>query len=396
MNISIKRKLLITAVSFTLVLILQLATTNSNSLELGEYLTVCYAMGEQGISSASAGGLFAGVISYFLCKLLTGVGSYVILGLALALLFFALVKDLMKQDKKDKKSDGKKFRSSFVEENGQIDNNTSNESDSQDKGVQGAGQTPQPIQSNPNQARQKLFINNPDSFALKNKREIQKDTGTSPIKLEFSQGGLNVARTDYSSLDTIKKDDEYKKKIDYIKTPSVIDMGKYSSSEHQSNSFSVPPTSGTTVSSYIPSNKTNKDEAKNCPEIPFIEHDNITKPSEASVEDSAEARAMAFGERYLDISESDKVSSVEQTSVIEDANKFDFSNVNANNESIDIQPKENLGEEKVELSSRTSRFDFSGLNETNSDTNPPMIEVDAEIDSYSLEQDNSIDSAMFD
>ena len=150
MNISIKRKLLITAVSFTLVLILQLATTNSNSLELGEYLTVCYAMGEQGISSASAGGLFAGVISYFLCKLLTGVGSYVILGLALALLFFALVKDLMKQDKKDKKSDGKKFRSSFVEENGQIDNNTSNESDSQDKGVQGAGQTAQPIQSNPN------------------------------------------------------------------------------------------------------------------------------------------------------------------------------------------------------------------------------------------------------
>ncbi len=396
MSISIKRKLLITAVSFTLVLILQLATTNSNSLELGEYLTVCYAMGEQGISSASAGGLFAGVISYFLCKLLTGVGSYVILGLALALLFFALVKDLMKQDKKDKKSDSKKFRSSFVEENGQIDDNTSRESDSEDKGVQGAGQTTRPIQSIPNQARQKLFINDPDSFALKNKREIQKDTGTSPIKLEFSQGGLNVARTDYSSLDTIKKDDEYKKKIDYIKTPSVIDMGKYSSSEHQSNSFSVPPTSGTTVSSYIPSTKTEKGVDKNCAEIPFIEHDNITKPSEVSVEDSAEARAMAFGERYLDIGESDKVSSVEQTSVIEDVNNFDYSNVNANNENIDIQPNENLGEEKVELSSRTSRFDFSGLNKTDSDANPPMIEEDAEIDSYSLEQDNSIDSAMFD
>ena len=68
-NLSKKRKALITVASFALVLILQLVTVDAVSLEFGEYLSLCYGMGEKGISFASAGGLFAGIISYFLCKL---------------------------------------------------------------------------------------------------------------------------------------------------------------------------------------------------------------------------------------------------------------------------------------------------------------------------------------
>ncbi len=387
-NLSTKRKVLITFACLTVVLILQLITANSNSLEFGEYLALCYNMGEQGVVSASAGGLVAGAISYFLCKLLTGVGSYVILGFAIFLLVFALVRDVMKGDSKEKKKEGQKFRSSFVKEDEKMDIDMPQSGASDAQALDGARQTVEVVNNKPTQARQKLFINNPESFAIKNKREIQKDSGANPIKLEFSQGGLNVARTDYSSIENIKKDDEYKKKIDYIKTPSVIDMGKYSSNEYQASDFSVPPTSGTTVSSYIPSNKTDKNNVEDSVEIPFIEHDNVNKTAEVVNEDSAEARAMAFGERYLDVGDSSQITSVEQPSAVEQASQFDISDSDSNNEIVDNVFDENPREEKVEFSSRASRFDFTSFEKTDKDLNPPMIEEENQIEDFSFEQED--------
>ena len=126
-NLSLKRKALITAVCFALVLILQLSTVNYSSLGFSEYLALCYNMGAEGFSNASAGGLFTGVISYFLCKMLTGVGSYIILSLAIFLLLFVFVKDVMKQDGQRRKKESQKFRTSFVQEQSLVNSQVAND-----------------------------------------------------------------------------------------------------------------------------------------------------------------------------------------------------------------------------------------------------------------------------
>ena len=94
-NITLKRKVLITLGCFVLVAILHIITANSQGLTFGEYVVTCYRLGDGGIETASAGGFFMGIITYAICALLTNVGSYVILGLGLALISFVLVKDWM-------------------------------------------------------------------------------------------------------------------------------------------------------------------------------------------------------------------------------------------------------------------------------------------------------------
>ena len=386
LNISKKRKALITGAIFAFVIILQLGAVNCAWLSFDEYLSVCYGLGEKGIETASAGGLFTGIITYLLCKLLTDIGSYVVLSLAIALFLFALVKDIVKQDNKAKKKDDPKFRSSFVNEQA-----LETTLDEQNVAVnQPSAQTvQQPVysaQSANQQSRQKLFINNPESFALKNKREIQKDVGASPIKLEFSEGGLNVVRTESAKINSIKKDDDYKKKIDYIKTPTIIDMEKYSSTDYYGNSYISPSKNGTTVSDYISPNKSAQASFDSNAEIPFIEHDNDSKSAQ-DVSDSAEARAMAFGERYLggDIQSQPVENSAQPEQVIEE-NDFDFS-----------QPKveEQTTQEKVDFSSRTSRFDFNSIDKE--DDIPPMIEVngdDNDIKDFSIGNSDADDNSF--
>ncbi len=382
-NISAKRKALITAVSFAFVLILQLATVNSDSLNFSQYLTLCYNMGANGISNASAGGLFTGITSYFLCTLLTGVGSYIILSLAIFLLLFVFVKDAMKQDKQNRKKDSQKFRTSFVQEQSIVNNEVIQDNQSGVEQVfQQAGQTIQPAQSVSQQSRQKLFINNPDNFSLKSKREIQKDTGTSPIKLEVSEGGLNVVRTEHAKVNTIKKEDDYKKKIDYIKTPTIIDMEKYSSVDYYGKSFSTPSQNGTTVSSYITPKQSDNNQFDESAEIPFIEHDNISKPTQEVIIDSAAARAMAFEERYLDTTDTQIDTAVEQPVIIEETNQFDFSQVDQVQDDFDKPEEIEFKPEQTSFSNRASRFDFTSIDNGDSDT-PPMIE-EVEEDDYSL------------
>ena len=382
-NLSKKRKALITCAIFSVVLILQLITVTSGALEFGEYLSLCYYMGEGGVSTACAGGLFTGIVSYFLCKLLTGVGSYVMLGLAVALITFALAKDFMKNDGA-KKKDEQKFRSSFVQETETTE--TVNEvSDEKNKTDDEIVQVVQPVQNATQGARQKLFINNPETFALKNKREMQKDTGASPIKLEFSEGGLNVVRTESAKINTIKKDDDYKKKIDYIKTPTVIDMEKYSSVNYYGGSFSSPTQNKTTVSDYISPSKAEPSFDANA-EIPFIQHD--VKPQQED-NDSAKARAMAFEERYLDgdinvanVDDSDKTESIIQENSFVQESNYDF-----NQAQIKEQP---IVESRDDFASRTSRFDFNSIEKEEND--PPMIEIDGDDSGISDFSSDSIES----
>ncbi len=398
-NVSTKRKFLITAFSLVLVLILQLTTVSSANLDFGEYLSLCYNMGYNGVSSASAGGLFTGIICYLLCKLLTGVGSYAVLSLAIALLIFVFVKDVMKQDGQKSKNQSQKFRSSYVQEDisAQKEMNVENSVDEQTEEISQMVQMPSNLAQ---QVRQKLFINNPESFALKNKREIQKDVGSSPIKLEVSEGGLNVVRTEYAKANTIKKDDDYKKKIEYIKKPTIIDMEKYSSVDYYGNSYISTAQKGTTVSSYISPNKSFEATKENNAEIPFIEHDDLAKQTQE--DDSVEARAMAFGERYLGVSDSQVESTIEEQTCTEEENSFDFSQSITNQDVETQKESSSFEQQEVGFTSRTSRFDFGSLEKTE-ETNPPMIEEEPDMDGYStlqqdytLEEDSSSDVAEFD
>ena len=341
-NISKKRKALITLGFFVLVAILQIITANSKGLTFGEYIKNCYNLGDGGIVTASAGGFFMGIFTYATCALLTNVGSYVILGLSLALICFVLVKDYM-SDNSNKKSQASKFRTSFVKE--------------EDLGVEIAGEKEYPVDkvdySVPN-GKQKLFVNNPNNFALKSKREINKDQ-TSPIKLQFAQGGLGVV--DYNAnkeKQPIKPQDDYKSKIDYIKTPTVINMEKYSSVDYYSNVFPKQQ-SQTTVSGYVsPRQEVNEQPFTDVEnkEIPFIEHDEGSLSQKAT--NSVEERAHLFEDKYFNVADADEA----QTTPVQK----DYSS-SALTQTEEIPFIDNTEENAFPRESRASRFNFDKLEE---------------------------------
>ncbi len=371
-NLTLKRKVLITLGFLVLVAILHIITANVNGLSFGEYIVSCYRLGDGGIATASAGGFFMGIIAYAMCSLLTSVGSYVILGLSFAIICFSLAKDWMKDSTSKERNKKTKFRTSFVKD--------------EDLGVEVAGEKDYPVEnvdfSVPN-GKQKLFVNNPDGFALKTKREMNKEQG--PIKLQFSEGGLGIV--DYASQTETQPQpskDDYKSKIDYIKTPSVIDMEKYSSIDYYGNVFSKPQ-GQTTVSGYVSPRQETSDrplsdiEKK---EIPFIEHDE-TETSKAIGSSSVEERAHLFEDKYFNVADVDEA---QTTPVQEDLS----SNVEPVHNEIPFI--DNIEENDFPRDSRTSRFDFSSIKEE--EPIEPIEEKDfsLDVDSFDKEVEQTVES----
>ena len=343
-NITIKRKALITLGFILLVAILHIITTKSEDATFGEYIVNCYRLGDGGIVTASAGGFFMGILTYAMCSLLTTVGSYVILGLVLALTTFVLVKDWMNDNTNRAKSQKSKFRTSFVKE--------------EDLGVEVAGEKEYPVQDVDfavSNGKQKLFVNNPNDFALKTKREISKEQ-SGPIKLQFSEGGLGVV--DYPSAQEkqpIKPQDDYKSKIDYIKTPTVIDMEKYSSLDYYGNVFSKSQTQ-TSVSGYVsPRQETSSQPFTDIQnkEIPFIEHDEASNSQKTSV-DSVEERAHIFEDKYINLTNDEP----QQPTAIEDKG---YSELEYKTQEIPFI--DNTEETTFPRESRASRFNFDAIKE---------------------------------
>ncbi len=327
-------------------------------------------MGAGGIATTSAGGFFIGLLTYAICALLTDVGSYVILGLALALISFALVKDWMGDNSNKVRSSNSKFRTSFVKE--------------EDLGVEVAGEKEYPVDdvdfSVPS-GKQKLFVNNPNDFALKTKREINKGQANQ-IKLQFSDGGLGVV--DYNSPTTqekqpIKPQADYKSKLDYIKTPTVIDMEKYSSVDYYGNVFPKQQ-SQTTVSGYVsPRQETSprpfSDIEKK--DIPFIEHD---ESSQKVNNDSVEARAQLFEDKYFNVEDATEPP---QTSLVQE----DYSSVVQEKEE-EIPFIDNTQENDFPRESRASRFDFNSLSQVEETVVEEPSKEDFALDVENFEVDN--------
>ncbi len=331
-NLTAKRKVLITFGFLSLCIILQIITAPKGQMSFDEYLTFCYNLGEGGIATTCAGGLVTGVLAYGVTSLLTEVGSYVILGILISAIGFMLIKDWLNPSVK--KTASSKFRSSFVKEDEDLDIEISGEKDYPVDNVDFAVTT----------GKQKLFVNNPQDFALKSKREIQKDqANANGIKIDFSQKGLGVVSSINFENKPAKVTDDYKKKLDYIKTPSVIDMNKYSS----------PTSSLTNVSDYVNPRTERNEKVFSSSDVPMIEHDN-RKQVTNYVNDSAEARAERFGQKYFNAVETDISATVNQPieqayeSKTEIQNEYKEDNQTLNNESSAFNDEIPFIDESVE------------------------------------------------
>ncbi len=288
--LSKRSKILVGVLGGLIMLLAHVITMSGSSLSYGEYLKQSYAMGWGGMATSSGGGILTALIAYPIALLLTEVGTYVVLSVLIAINGYALVMAYVKKPKTERK----KFNSSYVEEQPVQDV----------KGIDIAGEKEYPVQGftpAPKPA-QRLFVNNPQDFAVKSNREI-KNGESAEIKLGTVDGGLNVgsAEQPYSSSCS----DELKKKIDYIKMPSVIDVERTISTDYSAKPKSIMrdenSTQNVTVSDYVAPREPVVDTQTQTPQvqpeqnIPMYEHDG------EAVGDSAASRAESFTDRYADI-----------------------------------------------------------------------------------------------
>ncbi len=318
-------------------LLAHVITMSGKELTFGAYLKDSYDMGWGGMSTSSGGGVLVALIAYPLTLLLTEVGAYVVLGVLIALDVYAIVGAYRKSPKQKNQS---KFNSSYVEE-----------TPSQEVQPLQTAQTPEtPIESvenvesvetAPQRPTQRLFVSNPNDFAVKSNRELKKDDGTE-LKLGFSDGGLNVASAEKPYSKTYS--DDLKKKIDYIKMPTVIDVEKTIATDYSQKGKSImrdesANSSSTTVSDYVPV----REQSSETENIPMIEHEVESK------DDSASSRAEDFAGRYAGIEDIFKSTPIPQSNEV--FRPIEESIVNEERVTIEeatIEPDIPLVEENIE------------------------------------------------
>lgn len=297
-GLSVKRKVLFTIAFFVIALISQIATINNGAYSFGEYLSATYQMGAGGVKGVSGGGVITALVAYPLFSLLTAVGCYVVLGVVLAGVCYAIVDDFIRKPKRQVK----KFRSSYVKEQNQ----------NLPQGVVLSGEKDYPVEGAnipQDTPKQSLFVNNPNDFAFKSKREMNKEQNTTGMKIGFSAGGLGVVTSSQPQAQPQKpKLDDYNQKIDYIKTPpQTIDVNAFLSNNKPTQNQGVyrprEEAVAPSVSQYVNQAPVEKEEKKE-EEIPFIEHEQTpVTPVVKERGDSASARAELFNSIYLNADE---------------------------------------------------------------------------------------------
>jgi len=291
-----KKKVLLT-LSFCLLAILvhAISMREYSDLPFSQYVAKSYTVAEEGISGSSAGGLFAGILTYAFPALLTNVGSYVVLGIGLAVSVYFTGKEFFtaRDGQKKERAQKGKFRGAFVRKSKSADL-------PEIDGVVIQGEKDYPVDNVniPNeQSKIKLFVNNPDDFALRNKRDIAKEKGDYSMKIGFSTNGLGVVNsTSPSTQAPSPLSQEMQSKLDYIKTPAAINVEKISSQTFENTYKFGSVDEQTTVSDYIkPQEEVNVKQEEQV--IPHLEHD------QGGLTGSAENNAENF-ERYADFSDS--------------------------------------------------------------------------------------------
>ncbi len=305
-NITKKKKFLFSLVMISIVLLLQVISMRDYSyLPYGEYLSKAYEIGGNGIKGASAGGIVLGLISYFFSFVLTNVGAYVIISLFIA---FALVMFFREFRNGNKEASSSKFKTSFVkQEDDVIDLNNLEE---REYPVDNVDFDNHAVDNN----GQRLFVNNPEDFAFKSKRDFKKSSDDA-IKFEYGVGGLGVANSTYQK----SYSREMEQKINYIKTPATINID-----EKLKNSFNQE--SDVTISKPITesfSNYKNNDEhlvsdienEETVEEIPYVVHD------ESNLNNTASDHARDFSNKYIDIPEDDVIPKTSEDHILYSVNE---------------------------------------------------------------------------
>lgn len=276
-----KTKFLVTMFFIVLATILHVISMRGQELGFGEYVNASYNMAEQGIKTASAGGLCVSLLAYWCQEILSEVGTYVVLGAIEVIIIYLLVRDGKNQKNAEKEQE--KFKSSFVKTPETVG------------GISISGERDYPV-ANVNyqtSSQQKLFVNNANDFSVKTKREKARED-ENPLKVNYGQSGFAYCESSESYSKIYGED--LKKKLDYIKTPPTIEVKK-------NDDYSAYPTmqSTTHVSDYISQRKEEKPEEVKRVEIPMIEHD------EAEKFDSAKSHAQDFAEKYAEFSTEESV-----------------------------------------------------------------------------------------
>ena len=272
-KLSSKTWVTLTLAFFLTSVITHIVTMSGKDLSFEEYISLSYTMGQGGLSTSSGGGFFVALIASPITALLTEVGSFVVLGVLLAIDLYVLIVGYVNAPVKNVKKK-EKFKSSYVEEK------------IEDLQIEGEREYPiAEAQAEFTPPKQRLFVNNPEDFAVKSNREMKKSEDQAVV-ISSSEGGLNVGTTTENYSKTYSN--EMKSKLDYIKTPSVIDFQKTIDNKFGGGYQTYSTTTNqTSVSDYV----TERIQQTNVSQdIPMFEH--------KEVEDSAQSRANSFADKY--------------------------------------------------------------------------------------------------
>ena len=266
---------------FTAMLLQVITMKGDASLSYGEYIKKAYLMAEEsGVTSCSAGGFFTALLTYFPHRLLTEVGCYVVFSVLIALSAYALISRFVK-NKAEKPHETDKFRGAFVEEKEVISNEGNIMAEETVK--------EEPVTANkPQKAGAKLFINDAAPFEFKSKREIKNEEKES-LKNKIS-GNKHTSSSD-SSYSTMYGE-EIRSKMNYIKTPPSIDVGRILNDNNNSGSGSY---GNVTISGAIKRDTYGKREETK-PEIPYTVKDGNAPETEA---EEVKQRSEEFSEKYV-------------------------------------------------------------------------------------------------
>lgn len=256
-GLNLKRKLLIGFSAFVAFLIIHIITMHGDGdLTYGEYLGKAYQMGAEGVSTSSGGGLAVALVAFLVSKMLTSVGSYVVLSAVFALLVYTLVNDIIKN-----RTPKNQVRGSYIKESG-----------AKSASVEFSGEKDYPVAGvsfpEMNTAGQGLFVSNPNDFAFKTKKDIKNEERAKVMPKPAPQTSYSTA---YNA--------EMQEKLNYIKTPHDI---------NPTNRGAVKPS--VEVSKPIPQ----EDKPAKPSVIPVYEHNEVKKPLETNRADEFFSKYMEF------------------------------------------------------------------------------------------------------
>ena len=306
-KISKKNFLLLSFGLLSLSTLVQVIAMGNGYANYGEYVKASYLLAtEGGIKTCTFGGFFTGVFAYPIYALFNVVGGAVITGIVTSVLGYFLIRNIVYQNTPAVSKNGApKFRSTYTAETTTVNNvNTGVEiTGVKDYPIEGAVPPRAPNKNN----TQKLFINNENDFAFLTRKEKTKDV--SHIKIDTTEGGLNVSRSNNSFSKTYVE--SLQEKIAYVKTPANINVDDSNSNRYYNSGVSstlprnpVPSQPVATTETPKPQEETVKpieettSTSTETTSIPFIEHNGTDTDNDATT------HARIFSERYAGVTES--------------------------------------------------------------------------------------------